>query len=187
MEYQRLFISLAIDPVLVKKLSRDLANLQLSSDKIKFVKAENLHLTIKFLGDTPIDRLDLIIQTLAETCQNFGPFELSLDKTQIFPENHPEQAPRVLSIALKAEAQLQELYQKIEESLWQAGLANKEMKKFSPHLTLAKVHAGISRAELQNFLDWQPQGSFYVDHIDLQVSLLEKNGPQYSVLNSFDL
>ncbi len=187
MEYQRLFISLAIDPVLLKKISRDLTSLSLPTTRLKFVKPENIHLTIKFLGDTPIDRLDPIIQALQSACQDFGPFELNLAETKIFPENDPQQAPRVLSLALKAEKQLQALYNKVEEVLWQSGLANKEMRKFTPHLTLARAYPGIKREDLKDFLAWKPQGAFYIDHLDLQASVLAKGGPQYTVLNTFDL
>lgn len=187
MEYQRLFISLPIDTVLLKKINKDLNNLALPTARLKFVKPENIHLTIKFLGDTPIDRLDPIIQALQSACQNFEPFELNLAETKIFPENQPEQAPRVLSLALKTEKKLQTLYNKIEETLWQSGLANKEMRKFTPHLTLARAYPGIKREDLKDFLAWKPQGAFYVDHLDLQASVLAKGGPQYTVLNSFDL
>lgn len=187
MEYQRLFISLAIDPILLKKINRDLTNLSLPTTRLKFVKPENIHLTIKFLGDTPIDKLDPIIQALQSACQDFEPFELNLAETKIFPENDPKQAPRVLSLALKTEKKLQALYNKVEEVLWQAGLANKEMRKFTPHLTLARAYPGISREDLKDFLAWKPQGAFYIDHLELQMSVLAKGGPQYTVLNTFDL
>lgn len=187
MEHQRLFISIPIDPILTKKINKDLAVLVLPQEKLKFTKAENFHLTLKFLGDMPIDRLDLLIETLENACQNLGTFELEIDQTKIFPENMPNQTPRVLSLGFKKNEQLQKLYNSLEEHLWQAGLAHKEMKNFSPHLTLARVHAGVARKDLQAFLDWKITGLFDVDHIELQESILQKGGPQYTVLNTFDL
>ncbi|MCB9802632.1 RNA 2',3'-cyclic phosphodiesterase [Candidatus Nomurabacteria bacterium] len=187
MEHQRLFISIPIDQLLAKKINKDLALLDLPKSRLKFTKLENFHLTIKFLGDTPIDNLDEIIKNLDLAHQNVEAFELEIEKTQIFPENEPDQTPRVLSLGFKKNEQLQKLYNSIEEQLWQVGLAHKEVRNFTPHLTLAKVYPGVKRKDLQSFLDWQVHGLSYVDHFELQESVLQKGGPQYTVLNTFDL
>jgi RNA 2',3'-cyclic 3'-phosphodiesterase len=188
MENKRLFISLPVDPGLAKNLIKQFERLDIPHDKLKSVLPEQLHLTVKFLGDTPLDKIDQIIEALENACDKHGNFDLVITKPQIFPITDDYLRPaRVLSLGLEASPQLQELYDKIEEGLWQAGLAHKENRKFTPHLTLARVKQSTMIKELENFLTWPVTNAFAVDYLQLQESILDKKGPQHIVLNTSDL
>ena len=188
MENKRLFISLPVDPGLAKDLIKQFQQLDIPHDKLKSVLPEQLHLTVKFLGDTPIDKIDPIIQVLATACDKHGNFELNISKPQIFPITDDHKRPaRILNLSLEANPQLQNLYDKIEEGLWQAELAHKENRRFSAHLTLARVKQSTAIEDFKNFLNWQVTGIFAVDYLQLQESILERKGPEYIVLNTFDL
>ena len=186
MENKRLFISLPIEIGLVKQIFKEFSRLNVPTEKLRLVPAENVHLTLKFLGDTPLDNLVPIIDILSEISPKFGQINLNLAKTQIFPKD-PNSLARILNIALEPTPELNDLYEEIEESLWQNGLANRESRVFKPHLTIARVKKAAKFEEFQEFLDWPVKGEFSVDHLELQESILGKKGPEYFVLNTFDL
>lgn len=186
MENKRLFISLPVEIGLIKQIFKEFSRLNLPLEKLRLVKPENVHLTLKFLGDTPIDNLVPIIDVLGEVSQKFGQINLKLAKTQLFPKD-PNSLARILNVAIEPDEELTALYEEIEEVLWQNGLANKEARVFKPHLTIARVKKAAKFEEFQEFIDWKITGEFNVSSLQLQESVLEKNGPEYFVLNTFDL
>ncbi|MBU1203157.1 RNA 2',3'-cyclic phosphodiesterase [Patescibacteria group bacterium] len=183
MENKRLFISLPLDPVLAKDISKKIQNLNLPGDKIKFIPEEQLHLTLKFLGDTPLQNIPALIDVLENIETNFEFLELEIEKTIIFNERQP----KILAISLKENENLTRLYQEIEERLFDAGLAHKEIRNFRPHVTVARVKKSADFSEFEDFLSWQIQKSFNCSHFDLQESSLSRLGPEYTVLQSFNL
>ena len=82
---------------------------------------------------------------------------------------------------------MQDLYDKIEDGLWQDGLDHKEIRRFTPHITLARVKQSTTISEFKNFLTWSITGHMPIDYVQLQESVLEKTGPTYFALSSFDL
>ena len=140
MEHKRLFISLPVDLALAKSLSKQMEQLDLPLQNLRLVKPENMHITLKFLGDTSLDKLDSIINSITQSCKNYGIFELEIDQAKIFPITDDESRPaRVLNLSFKYNQLLQDLYDKIEDGLWQDGLAHKNIRRFMPHITLARV------------------------------------------------
>lgn len=184
MDNYRLFIDVPVEPGLAKQLMKQFAKLNLPWLKLKKTGAKEMHVTLKFLGDTPLDKLAPIISTLGEIKIKAEDINLGIDIPKIFnPEN-----PRVLVVALKPNSALQELYDKIEDALWQNNLANKEIRRFNPHLTMARVKQATSIDELSDFTNWRPtQSNFDINYFELQQSELTKLGPIYTVMQTFDL
>ena len=112
MENKRLFISLAVEIDLVKQIFKEFSRLNVPTEKLRLVPAENVHLTLKFLGDTPLDNLVPIIDILSEISPKFGQINLNLAKTQIFPKD-PNSLARILNIALEPTPELNDLYEEI--------------------------------------------------------------------------
>lgn len=183
MDRIRLFISLPVEPVIIKEIYKKFQSLDLPWSKIKTVWPEQIHLTLKFLGDTPIDKIPDLIKALDGLPKNGEILELHIIKTLIFNQT----APKVLSLDLELNEKLSRLYQGIEETLFSHGLAHREPRQFSPHLTLARVKQSAEFKEFINFKNWPVDELYNASYFELQESVLTKQGPLYTVLQTFDL
>lgn len=180
---KRLFISLPLDQTTSKDIHKKFSNLKLPWEKIRTVRPEQLHLTLKFLGDTDIDNIPFLINSLNKVKIGTDDIQLNIYQTQIFS---PER-PKILNLGIKIEHNLRKLYDQIENMLFDEGLAPKESRQFSAHITLARVKKTASLEEFENFNSWSINKFFYVSHFELQESTLSKNGPEYTVLQTFNL
>ncbi len=172
----RCFLALDIPDVLREKiiaLQARLANLD-----VKLVEPENLHFTLKFLGE--ID--DAAIEKVSEKMKNLGtnPFAATIKGAGVFPSLS---YMRVIWLGCPGVAPLQ---QSVEESL--SVLFKKE--KPSPHLTLARVRSPKDKDKLAAFIEKNKDteiGSFIVDRMKLKKSTLTKKGPVYEDIAVFEL
>ncbi|MCD4760958.1 RNA 2',3'-cyclic phosphodiesterase [bacterium] len=183
MENRRLFISLAVDPAISKDIYKKFKNFHLPWSKMKTVEMENLHINLKFLGDTPLNKIPEIIDTLNSIKKQGSDLELTLDKTLIFNQRRPQ----TLVLHLTENKKLQKLYDDIEQALFDAGLSHKEIRKFTAHLTLARVKKPAEFEEFEEFTNWQIKKNLFVNYFELIESELTSKGPQYTVLQTFDL
>lgn len=110
----------------------------------RWVGADNLHLTLRFIGETSEDRAADIDDALSRI--RARPFRLQLSGIGVFT---PEK-PRVLWVGIEREPQLSALRDKIEQALIRVGLPP-EPRKFSPHVTLARLQRP-SLDRLRDFL-----------------------------------
>jgi 2'-5' RNA ligase len=107
--------------------------------RVSWVKPENIHLTLKFLGDVPEKNLDEIAAALREASQGFHPMQTTAKGCGVFPN---ARHPRVLWVGLEDESGiLQKLAAEIDQRLRQLGFP-KEDRRFSPHLTIGRVRDG---------------------------------------------
>ena len=81
---------------------------------------------------------------------------ISIEKTAIYNEKNP----RVLSLSLKNNEKLQDLYEQIDRGLFEANVSNMDIRQFEPHLTLARVKKSSETKEFEAFLNWQPKKEF---------------------------
>ncbi|MBT6691523.1 RNA 2',3'-cyclic phosphodiesterase [Candidatus Parcubacteria bacterium] len=182
MENIRLFISVSLDPGISKDIQKKFQALNLPWEMLRPVNPEILHLTLKFLGDVPIDKIPACIEALS-TIENIDPIELHINKTSIVDPNKP----RILRLDFVDSPELQQLYDAIEQALFDAGLAHKEVRKFNPHITLARIKTTAPIEEFKSFSDWKIKKIFTVVNFELQESVLSKKGPEYTVLQTFDI
>ncbi|MCZ6614798.1 MAG: RNA 2',3'-cyclic phosphodiesterase [Chloroflexi bacterium] len=111
---------------------------------IRWVDHHGVHLTLKFLGDLPVDRLDAVIAAMEEAADGVPPFSLSIHSLGAFPGLS---APRVLWAGVQGDlAPLLMVQTRLEESLAARGFP-REGRPFSPHLTLARVRGKLSPAD----------------------------------------
>ena len=183
MDYFRLFISLPMEPSLAKKIVKEFHGLDLPWQKLKNVNPDQLHLTLKFLGDTPLDKIPLLIDTLEKIKNDISQLDLNI-KQAILIQPH---RPQVISLEINQNQDLQILYDNIEQSLFTAGLKHKEMRRFLPHITLARIKQSAEEKEFAPLKKWSLNQSFSVNHFDLQESRLTPQGPIYNILQSFNL
>ena len=112
----------------------------------RWVKKEGIHLTLKFLGEVPSEKLQAIDQAVARACSNHPTFTLRVGSLGCFPN---VRRPRVVWVGVHEETgQLAALQKDIEREL--AGLGfPPEVRAFTPHLTLARVAEKASRQEVE--------------------------------------
>lgn len=183
MDYFRLFISLPVETTLAKKIMAEFQSLDLPWEKLKNINPEQLHLTLKFLGDTPLDKIPLLVATLEKIKTDLSQLDLNINQAILIQPHRPQ----VVSLQMKPSQNLQILYDAIEQNLFTAGLAHKEMRRFLPHLTLARIKQSATEKEFAALKKWTINKSFSVNHFDLQESQLTPRGPIYTTLQSFNL
>lgn len=183
MDTKRLFIALPVDPTISKDIIKKFKSLNLPWEKLKIVQPEQIHLTLKFLGDFNIEKIPDLLNSLNKINLGIEDMEIYIDQTQIF---NPRQ-PKVLALSIKNNSELQKLYNKIEQVLFDDGLAHKEIRRFSAHLTLARIKQSADFEEFAEFNNWEINKSFFTSYFELKESELTKMGPEYTTLQTFDL
>ncbi len=146
---------------------------------IKWVKKQNLHITLKFFGDTTEENKAVLIKSASETCSNFLPFNVCFEKTGVFPER---QYPRVLWLGISEKGDSISKVQAImENNLFSLGF-EKEKKKFTPHLTIARINnkdSNIINFVREFFSARIKSSDFVFKGLVLFKSILKKEGAVY--------
>lgn len=154
---------------------------------VGWVRPENLHLTLKFLGQVEEDRLDAIGKAVAQAAAGCGPVHLVFQCLGAFPR--PREA-RVVWMGLSHGAEtLAALQARIEAGLESLGFA-REARPFTAHLTLGRVRGPAHREQLARALTGataEALGEMVLDRIELMKSDLSASGARYSILQSFPL
>jgi 2'-5' RNA ligase len=117
----------------------------LNTSLVRWVPSENIHLTLKFLGDVSPANVDLLEQMLSvEVCQHRA-FEIGFGGLGAFPS---PKRPRVIWIGIQAPAGLEALQHGIEAATATLGYPDEE-RPFSPHLTIGRVKQNVSSGDMQ--------------------------------------
>ncbi len=178
----RLFVALGIPEDVRKKLADLKDDVNKDCAKIKWVETGNIHLTLKFLGET--DVVDEIKENLDKISAE--KFTMSISGTGAFPN---ENRVRVIWAGARPEKTICCLQKSIEESLSHLGFAKDS--KFHPHVTLGRVRfvkdmdtlgEGISRLKAVGKI-----GEFPVEKFTLKKSTLTPEGPVYEDVAVFEL
>ena len=154
----------------------------------RWVRPEAIHLTLKFLGDTPAGQLEALTTALAQAVPVEPGFELTLSRVGAFEQRR---APRVILATVSIEGRaFIDLYERIETWLAAAGWP-RETRTFHPHLTLARLPDAIDNAGCRTVADMttsfkSPQAPvWHVDRVHLIRSHLEPGGARYEHLAIF--
>ena len=108
---------------------------------VRTVRAEGLHLTLRFLGDVDSDVVPSIISAMETAAAESAPFELTLAGTGAFPNTA---TPRTLWVGMKGDLdQLVTLQRGVQSALETAGFG-RSGERFSPHVTIARVRDRVS-------------------------------------------
>lgn len=154
---------------------------------VRWTEAENIHLTLKFLGDTPGDLVSMLGSTVGRLAEPLFPFEVECRGFGAFPR--PDQ-PRILWAGLDAKSAevLGLLQQALERDLQEIGVAA-DPREFLPHITLGRLksRANPDLSELFGRYDELSFGKSYIKDLVLYESHLRHDGPRYEVLERFAL
>lgn len=155
--------------------------------KIGWEKREKLHLTLKFFGDADEVQIQKISEILKDAAANAKTFEIAIGETGVFPN---ARNPRVLWLGVKhdKEKTLEKITFEIENGTEKLGF-KREIRKFNPHLTIARLREPQKSREIAAFhlkQNFEPI-SFLVAEIVLFQSNLQKAGSVYKQIESFSL
>lgn len=156
---------------------------------VRWVAVENIHLTLKFLGDTSQEDLGKISKILQIECTAHPCFSVEVAGLGAFPN---PRRPRIIWVGLKAPSALKNLAACIESAAETIGVQPEE-RGFFPHLTLGRVKNDVSSSDLLNLstalnsITVESAGVFTVSQLTLFRSDLRPTGPIYSILAQFNL
>jgi 2'-5' RNA ligase len=191
MEQLRCFIAVELPDEIKAGLNQLQAQLKSGSQSpVKWVDPYSIHLTLKFLGNVASDRTGEITKALEEASQGVSPFQLEVKDLGVFPNLRRVQ---VAWVGISGEVdKLARLQQKIESALAGLGFAP-EKRRFTPHLTLARLRNHASPDERQRFgqliadTRFEAAYSLPVEAINLMRSQLTREGAIYSRISSVEL
>jgi 2'-5' RNA ligase len=186
----RLFVAIELPAKVRQRLADLQADLQKGNlGRLRWVRPENIHITLKFLGGTPADRQHEIEHAIGEAVDGVPPHELTLGKLGKFGGR---QHPRVLWVDVGGEVEaLKSLHKRIDERLALLGFPPEE-KEFAAHLTLARVPQDMQKAVARPIdeviaSEKLPDLPIPVRNVSLMLSELKREGPNYTRLASFAL
>lgn len=179
----------AINPTAdeIERLCVAAGELRQSDFPIRWLPPENIHLTLKFLGEVPGNRIRDLGDAVARALVEVRAFEIRLDGFGAFPS---PRRPSVIWAGVEANPQLEEVYHRVEEALAELGHP-KETRDFHPHLTLGRARKGVvprqfrTLDEMLERLSWTD--TFGVRAVDVMRSELKPTGAQYDAVRRLEL
>lgn len=143
----RAFIAIELPQPIHQRLDEVIGNFkkQLEGAPIRWVPGQNIHLTLKFLGDVSLANLDLLTKALKNEIAGHTPFEISVGGLGAFPVMR---RPRVIWVGVEAPPELAAVQSGVENAMARLGYAREE-RPFSPHLTLGRVSRNANSADLR--------------------------------------
>ncbi len=182
----RLFIGILLDDAIKARVSavQQALKLRLADQSIRWVKPENLHITLQFLGEQNPDRLSVIQTAMQESAQAHSPFEISLGGLGAFPNLRRS---LVLWVGVETgEEHLGRLAKDLETAL-APNLVEREPRKFHAHVTLARFKTPVQ--DLENIVNQEPTpklGNLSIKSFSLMQSQPNADSPQYLELKRVD-
>ena len=156
----------------------------LKDEKIRWVDPANMHLTIKFFGETPESKFDQINEILRSISDGITPFTITISKTGIFGSSYK---PRVIWFGFDDEELLKEIGKRILNQFDKAGFPA-DRQNFVPHLTVGRIkqieHRESFQKVINKFKNIRLQ-KIRITNLFLFESILKSTGPEYLPLNKF--
>lgn len=178
----RLFVALDVPEETRRSLSALMKTYRTVCRGAGWVRAEGIHVTLKFIGHVQEDKLPAISEELSRISHRV-PIAVAFRNFGFFPH---ERHPRVFFVGIHAGEQLAALAKEIEDRLAPLGIA-KESRAFQPHLTLARFKTNEGLAELRREIASLPSQDFGGDaatEFHLYQSVLQSGGAVYSRLST---
>ena len=184
MEKIRTFI--AVDIPVSQKIKDLISEIKKTGVNAKLVEPENIHITLKFLGETNTAIVNDIENIMKESTGKINPFEIKLRNVGVFPNKN---YIKVFWIGVQNTELLAKTAKDIDEKLNNLGF-EKDKREFSAHLTIARIRDAKNKEKLlqlmQKYKDVEFQ-NIQVDKIILKKSQLTQKGPVYTNLREIKI
>ncbi len=182
----RLFIAVEMTRQVRDELRSIQGRLREFAGDVRWTRAEQMHLTLKFLGDTPDEQVEAVCGAAGEVAAQLAPFELSLSLCGCFP---PRGAVRIVQCGVAdASGSLQQAGELCEDAFDSLGFA-RERRPFKPHLTIGRVREDRTHGRLRTAVEQieaKPVAQM-VDAIAVVRSDLHPSGARYTNVVCHDL
>lgn len=178
----RLFIAIEIPEGIRAAYSALLREFRAIAPHAKWVRAESLHVTLKFLGETPAEKLPAVQNALAPI-RSSEPVQLEFRGLGFFPT---EKRPRVFWAGMETSSNLKSLAVDIDQAAHRLGFPLEE-RPFTPHLTLARFDPPVIAPKLLHAIrdhDAQSFGSLTAHSFHLIESKLKRTGAEYTTVQT---
>jgi len=165
------------------KLENEIKN---TGANVKLVEPKNIHITLKFLGDTNKYYIDRIEEIIKNSVIDLEPFEISLKDIGVFPNQN---YIKVIWIGIQNSETIVKIAKKIDEDLSNIGF-KKEKRKISAHLTIGRVKSSKNKEKLLKIIEKYKDMEFLkikVKSIKLKKSELTSKGPIYTTLKDIKI
>lgn len=177
------FIAVSLQQTLKKQLAQWQKELMPLLPYKQWTHAEDLHLTLKFLGPVPEKQLERLMNEL-HSLEEMISFEIELNGVGYF--GNPEK-PRVFFADVHKTDALEQLQRKTDRCAENASF-EKEKRTFRPHITLAKKWNGISKQDLRTILDRYQNSRFVIPAKEVVIYKIHpSNLPKYEKYATFQL
>ncbi|MFC2154993.1 RNA 2',3'-cyclic phosphodiesterase [Acidobacteriota bacterium] len=177
----RIFIGIKFDDNTRREIDRALKPFKKISSPIKWVKTENIHLTLKFIGEVPAEKVTRVEESLTQRDFNVGAFDLEIAG---FGKFGRDSELNILWVGIKKNEKLEDIYRRIEDSFYTIGIP-KEQRPFKAHLTVGRNKKRYNFKPIFERLQ-ENAGTFVckfrVKAFQIFKSELFSTGPLYSVL-----
>jgi RNA 2',3'-cyclic 3'-phosphodiesterase len=181
----RTFIAVPLADEIHRKLAALIQRLKEPGNRaVRWVAPENIHLTLKFLGEVAGDKVRDITQALEELAGECHPFDICIQHTGAFPNL---KRPRVFWVGISQYEELKNIQGLVEKKMEKLGFEG-ENRSFSPHLTLGRVNDAASHSDLDRVIEKTTReqavdlGSVHVEEMHLFKSELTPRGSIYTTL-----
>jgi len=135
----RSFLAFELPPEIRAVVSNVSHEIKTSLLDLRWVKPENIHLTMVFMGNVHYEDLDQINKAVSSVCLRYGPFNISIKGTGVFGSRR---SPRVLWVGLDGDLERMSYFRDaLQKHLKPFGI-KQEKRRFSPHLTLGRFRKG---------------------------------------------
>jgi len=185
---RRVFLAINLDHATIARIERMIADKEMfggeSGFGIRFLKPENWHITLSFLGYQDEDSIFRIINAALEAVRGIPPQKIELDKSLYGP---PDKNPRMIWISASPETsrRLNKIKNLFEDKLEGLGVAfRRENREFHAHVTVARFEKSFRKSSLPPL--GQPVNlKLEAQNLDLMESELKRGGAEYTILQRF--
>ena len=180
----RLFLAINLPDEVKRDVSAVVAPLRALVPELAWIDASRLHLTLKFLGEQPDDRVRVLAEAIAQVASRHRELVMELNGLGAFPNFR---RARVVWMGVAQDARLELLHHDVEVECERIGF-ELDGRPFRPHLTLARVKHSVDEARLRELgraarrIEYRED--FAVRSIDLMQSTLSTAGSSYTTLVS---
>lgn len=183
---KRLFAAIKVHPS-EEFLSRYFAlKRNLKDEKIRWVDPENIHITLKFFGETPEHHIPAINAALKQSAAGLATFDLSITSTGIFGSSYQ---PKVIWFGIEPHEDIIRLSESILSELEKTGM-ERDRQNFVPHLTIARIKHLEDKKYFQKVIDYNKEDFIQKEEVNkfhLFESMLKPGGAEYAVIGSYSL
>ncbi len=173
----RLFLAIPLPPAVASQVQAVLGTLRSTGWPVRWVRDGGLHVTLKFYGEVPDQRLEAIEEVVRTAAEGTAPIGLAFGETGGFPTLR---RARIIRLAVEPEPKLELLQDRVERGSEAIGYPP-EGRPFSPHVTLGRVREGerLPREAPATFERTQVPRSFVADRVVVYESRQSPDGPTY--------